>query len=91
MSKVDDEYGIADILKSHNAEKALPEVAAKFDSICTQYMRSRERIEKSAFTKVNCYLMQAILDCEGDDSALRQRIESIIEGLGEEVEVKDKH
>lgn len=84
-----DEYGIIEILKKHNAESALPEVAAKFDSICTQYMRSRERIEKSAFTKVNCYLMQAIIDCEGDDSALRQRIELIIEGLGKEIEAKE--
>lgn len=85
-----DEYGIIEILKKHNAEDALNEVTAVFDKFCESYMGSREEIRKGAFTEVNCYLMQAIIDCEGDDSALRQRVELITEGLDEEAETKEQ-
>lgn len=91
MSNPNDEYDILDILKRHNAEGALNEIAAAFDRFCETYMGSHDEIRKDAFTEVNCYLMKAVIDCRNDDSALRQKIKSIIEGLDEEVEVKDKH
>ena len=88
MSKANDEYGIADILKSHNAESAINEITASFDKFCEVYMSSHDDIRKDAFTEVSCYLKKAIIDCRNDDSALKQRIKSIIEDLDEEIETK---
>lgn len=89
MSKFNDEYGILDILKRHNAEGALNEVTAAFDRFCETYMGNHDEIRKDAFTEVNCYLMKAVIDCRNDDSALRQRVKSIIEVLDEEIETKE--
>ena len=76
-----DEYGIIEILRKHNAESALSEITAVFDKFCEAYLSSREDIRNGAFTEVNCYLLNAIIESEDDNPTLRQKIESIIDGL----------
>mgnify|MGYP005989304623 CR=1 FL=1 len=73
-----DEYGIIEILKKHNAEGALNEIAAVFDGFCESYMGSREEIRKGAFTEVNCYLMTSLIEGRKDAEVLRSKIKDLV-------------
>ncbi|MGK0207611.1 MAG: hypothetical protein ACI8ZA_001607 [Gammaproteobacteria bacterium] len=74
-----DEYGIIGILKKHNAESALNEITAVFDRFCESYMGSREEIRKGAFTEVNCYLMTALIEGEGDPNIIESKITELVD------------
>ena len=78
-----DEYGIIEILKKHNAEGALNEIAAVFDKFCESYLSSREKIRKGAFTEVNCYLMTALYESHEDAGLLRSKIEGLVDSYND--------
>ena len=74
-----DEYGIIEILKKHNAESALNEITAVFDRFRESYMDSREEIRKGAFTEVNCYLMNSLIEGRKDPDILKSKITELVD------------
>lgn len=81
-----DEYGIAPILTEYNAMQALPRISAKFDTFCRAYMQTRKSAREAAYVEMNCALMSAVIDSNGDGDALKVRINELIKAYNEYTE-----
>ena len=59
--------------------KSFDEVTAVFDKFCESYMGSREEIRKGAFTEVNCYLMDSLIEGEKGPNVLESKITELVD------------
>lgn len=81
-----DEYGIAPMLTEYNAMQALPRISAKFDAFCRAYMQTRKSAREAAYVEMNCALMSAVIDSEGDGDVLKVKIDELIKAYKEYTE-----